>query len=128
MHLKRLKFLVVALVALLQCALPLIHAHAHETPGTHHVHIHGDELGAAVPAPAATPEIKVPATASPAIGVSQEFKRDTSLLPVIGFLVAVFLAAAFIGRTVLFPRKQRAALAAPLHSRPPATAPPARAA
>lgn len=122
-----LKFLVVAFVALLQCCLPLIHghAHAHEMPGPHHVHIHGDGLGMA--GSAAMPEIKAPGDYSPAIGVSEEFKRDFFLLPVPGIIAILFLAAAGQSRRALQPRDAHGCVATPLHGRPPATAPPARA-
>lgn len=126
MHLSRLKFLMVALLALLQCVLPLIHGHAdaREAPGTHHVHFHADEFSPELPSASATPEFTMPGERSPAIGVSQEFKRDSFLLPIIGFIVAVFVAAALASRHVFFPRTRSTLIATRLRTRPPATAPP----
>ena len=124
MFLSRIKFIVVACVALLQCFVPLIHAHAHEVPGKYHVHIHADELDTAQRAPGAMPEMNAPDSASMAIGVSQEFKRDFFLLPILGLIVVVFLLAAVVGRHVFSRRLSCAAKGISAHSRPPATAPP----
>jgi small neutral amino acid transporter SnatA (MarC family) len=122
----RFKFLVVAFVALLQCFAPLIHAHAHAhgVPGDHHVHIHASELDALAPAPSATPEATVPDSTSTAIGVSQEFKRDFILLPVLGLIVVAFLLAAVVSRRIPSPHRHCAVKRTLPHSRPPATAPP----
>jgi hypothetical protein len=126
MVLPRIKFLVVALVALLQCFAPLIHAHAHahEVPGNYHVHFHAPELDAGASEPSATPEATVPDSTSAAIGVSQEFKRDFVLLPILGLIVVAFLLAAVVRRHTPSLRRQRAAKRTLLHSHPPATAPP----
>ena len=128
MQFSRFKFLVIAFVALLQCFVPLIHAHAHDAGGQNHVHFHADAFSPQLLTAAATPEFTAPADASPAIGVSQEFKRDGFLLPVLGLMVVMFLAAAGVTRVAFPPRKQHVVLRTPFHGRPPATAPPKRAA
>lgn len=125
MVLPRIKFLVVVFVALLQCFAPLIHAHAHahEVPGNYHVHFHAPELDAASE-PSATPEATVPDSTSAAIGVSQEFKRDFFLLPILGLIVVAFLLTAVVSRHVPSLRRQPTANRTLPHSHPPATAPP----
>lgn len=75
------KFLVVALVAGLQCFAPVIHAHAHEheSPANHDIHFHGDETGVVA---GAAPDVQVIGVArqhGPAIGVAKEYKRDNTL-------------------------------------------------
>lgn len=128
--------MLVALLAMLQCLAPLIHGHilghdgeaAHKVPARFYAHIHADEFAPELPGTSAMPAFTTSADESPAIGVSQEFKQDHFLLPVLGFLVAVLLLAATWGRGCVLPRKPCPAIRTTLHSRPPATAPPVRAA
>lgn len=124
MRFLRIRFIIVACIALLQCFAPLIHAHAHEVPGEAHVHIHADELDIPAQAPGATPRIKAPDSTSTAIGVSQEFKRDFFLLPILGLIVVAFLLADVVSRHVPSLRRQPAPKRTLPHSHPPATAPP----
>ena len=69
------KFLVVLLVASLQCVAPLIHAHTNGVPGTHDIHSHGEETGAA----ANIQVLDVDQHHGQAIGVAKEYKRDYTL-------------------------------------------------
>ena len=69
------KFLVVVLVASLQCFAPLIHAHTNGVPSDHDIHTHGEETGA-VPSVQA---LDVDQHHGQAIGVAKEFKRDYTL-------------------------------------------------
>jgi hypothetical protein len=132
----RFKFPLVVLIALLQCLAPLIHAHvlghddaaAYDAPGRFHAHIHADEFAPALLSAPAAPAFTSQGDESPAIGVSQEFKQDHFLLPILGLMVAVFLLAAACPQALVFPRIVRSAARAASYRRPPATAPPARAA
>lgn len=132
----RLKFPLVAFLALLQCLVPLIHghlggqsgAHAHEGPGGVYAHVHADEFNPERLSASGKPALTAASDEAPAIGVSQEFKRDHFVLPILGCIVAIFLVAAFRGRTAVFRRAVRPMFRMVFHSRPPATAPPARAA
>ncbi|MBT9613524.1 MAG: hypothetical protein IV108_09710 [Burkholderiales bacterium] len=69
------KFLVVVLVAGLQCFAPLIHAHTNGVPGDHDIHAHGEETGAA----ASVQALDVDHHHGQAIGVAKEYKRDYTL-------------------------------------------------
>jgi len=69
------KFLVVLLVATLQCVAPLIHAHTNGVPGNHDIHTHGEEASA-VPSVQA---LEVDQHHGQAIGVAKEYKRDYTL-------------------------------------------------
>lgn len=134
MRLNHFKFLLVALLALLQCLAPLIHGHlgghadAHEGIGEFYAHFHADEFNTALASASDTPAFTAASDETPAIGVSQEFRQDNFLLPILGFVVAVFLVAVSRKRPAVFPRVLRTAIRTVFHSRPPATAPPARAA
>ena len=73
------KFLVVTLIAGLQCFAPLIHAHTRGVPADHDIHFHGDETGVVA---GAAPDVQVIGVAQqhgPAIGVAKEYKRDNTL-------------------------------------------------
>ncbi len=130
------KFLLVGLLALLQCLAPLIHGHmlghddaaAYEAPGRFYAHIHADEFAPELLSAAAAPAFTLQADESPAIGVSQEFKQDNFLLPILGFFVALFLLAATRPQAFLAPRLFRPLVRAVPYRRPPATAPPVPAA
>jgi hypothetical protein len=70
------KFLVVVLVACLQCVAPLIHAHTSGVPGHHDTHTHGEETSAA----ASVQALDVDHHHGQSIGVAKEYKRDYTLL------------------------------------------------
>jgi hypothetical protein len=123
---RRIKVVIVACIALLQCLVPLIHAHAHEV-GKYHVHIHVDELNASAE-PGGMSTIKAPDGESAAIGVTQEFKRDFFWLPILGALVLLFLLSVLPGRYILPALRSRPSNPSSPHHRPPATAPPVRSA
>ena len=95
-----LKFLVVLLVASLQCFAPLIHAHTHGVPANHDIHMHGDEAGMIVDGAPSFHVVGAEQHHGPAIGVAKEFKRDYTLpsfdVPALGRLVALPHTAAFI--------------------------------
>lgn len=69
------KFLLVLLVASLQCVAPLIHAHTNAAPGNHDIHTHGEETSAA----ASIQALDADHHHSQAIGVAKEYKRDYTL-------------------------------------------------
>lgn len=69
------KFLVVVLVATLQCVSPLIHAHADIVPGNHDIHLHNDETYAVPSVQAFDADHRHGQT----IGVAKEYKRDYTL-------------------------------------------------
>lgn len=123
----RPRILLVAFIALLQCFVPLIHAHAHEM-GPSHIHSHVFEPNAGKHAHSASSEIKASTSTSAAIGVSSEYKRERFLLPIIGAIAAVFLAAVATKRRIYFSPARRPAVRSLFHNRPPATAPPVLAA
>ena len=125
MSFRPLKMLIVTCIALLQCLVPLIHAHAHEVAGMQHVHIHLEGLGAGAQ-PAANQAIQASDVESAAIGVTQEFKRDHFLLPILGAAVAIILLVALVSRSTLPPFRAWRGNPSPLYCRPPATAPPAQ--
>jgi hypothetical protein len=128
MRARSLKVFILALVTFLQCLSPLIHAHAREASATGHAHFHLDDLALADHASAAGVVIAPAGHHSAAIGVSQEFKRDFPLLPVVVFVALLFFAAGAPRRVRPLRTERSGFVAAPLHSRPPATAPPVRAA
>lgn len=90
------KFLVILLVASLQCFAPLIHAHTNAAPGSHDIHTHGEETGAA----ASVQALDADHHHGQAIGVAKEYKRDFTLpffdaavlIPAISFPQTVSLA------------------------------------
>lgn len=69
------KFLVVVLVAGLQCFAPLIHAHTNGVPGDHDIHSHDKETSAA----ASVQVLDADHHHGQAIGVVKEYKRDYTL-------------------------------------------------
>ncbi len=69
------KFLVVLLVASLQCAAPLIHAHTNGVPGNHDIHSHDKETSVAV----SVQVLDADHHHGQAIGVAKEYKRDYTL-------------------------------------------------
>ncbi|MDP1680368.1 MAG: hypothetical protein Q8L39_01145 [Burkholderiales bacterium] len=70
------KFLVVVLVASLQCVAPLIHAHTNGVPGHHDTHMLDEEKGAV----ASVQALDVDHHHGQSIGVAKEYKRDSTLL------------------------------------------------
>lgn len=128
----RLKFLVVALVALLQCFAPLIHGHAnaHELDGVSHVHLHGDVVEVIEQVPGATPAVDKAHDHTPAIGVAKEFKRDgffTLLIQAV-LIGSALILLAVAARAGFHSRGHRREPKASPHAHPPATAPPGGAA
>lgn len=71
-HLK--KYFLVLLLALLQCLMPLLHAHAGGLHASSHVHVHFE--GISLHPPAQVPEFSVDLSEMPAVCAASEFKRD----------------------------------------------------
>jgi len=125
----RNKFVLILLLALLQCFAPLLHAHTHASFATNGVHIDGmDELAVADSGkPAFTEEGGHDA---PAITMAQEYRQDgTIALPDVD--LAVLAAPALSLSTVFFRMPFLAVSLATLlpggplvHSRPFSQAPP----
>ena len=82
------KFLVVVLVASLQCFAPLIHAHTNSAPDNHTIHTHGEEASAT----ANIEVLDVDQHHGQTIGVAKEYKRDYTL----PLFDAVVLASAIL--------------------------------
>lgn len=134
MSLRPLKLLVVMLVALLQCFVPLLHAHAHtqayahqHVDGVDHVHVNGVLLESDQADSHAMPEMKAPHDHPQAIGMSEEFKRDGfGALLLQAALVTCLLIAVFAvsRRAIKLAEPSTPVLKRSPHYRPPATAPP----
>jgi len=95
-----LKFLVVLLVASLQCVAPLIHAHTHEAPTGHDIHMHGDETGMVADGAPSLHVVGAEQHHGPTIGVAKEYKRDYTLpffdVSALGQLLALPYPVAFV--------------------------------
>ena len=117
------KFLVLTLVACLQCFAPLIHAHTHGVPASHDIHFHGDETGFVAGPVSNVQVIGVAQQHGPAIGVAKEYKRGY-MLP--SFDVSALGRLVALPHTVLFVPDFRRAFFAPgiRFTRPSAQAPP----
>lgn len=77
MFTSRNKFVLLLLLALLQCFAPLLHAHAHGSAVVSGVHIDGmDELHAA---DSGTPVLTAERENSPAIAMAQEYRQDSTI-------------------------------------------------
>ena len=112
------KFLVVMLVASLQCFAPLLHAHTNGVPGNHDIHTHGEETSTA----ASVQVLDADHHHGQAIGVAKEFKRDYTL-PF--FDAAVLVPALSLPQTVSLAPDSWRSFAAPgiRFTRPAAQAP-----
>lgn len=112
------KFLVILLVASLQCFAPLIHAHTNSTPHDHVIHVHSDATSAS----AAIDVVDVDHQHGEAIGVAKEYKRDYSLLLFAAALLAAMWALPAT-RLVIRVFYQRYSLPPRRHSPPSPQAP-----
>ncbi len=120
-----------ALIALLQCFVPLIHAHAHEVdhePQHAHLHLHVFNLDTGADEAHAESELKASTSLPSTVGVASEYKREPTLLPIIATTGVVFPAAAHRAWRPVLPSVQHPPAGMPYRAKPPATAPPALAA
>jgi hypothetical protein len=69
------KYFLVLLLALLQCLMPLLHAHAGGLHVSSHVHMHIEGINLHHPAQA--PEFTVDLSELPVVCAASEFKRDS---------------------------------------------------
>lgn len=128
MSANRNKFVLLLLLALLQCFAPLLHAHAHGSSVVAGVHIDG--VGDLLVADSGKPAFMEERVEAPAITMAQEYRKDSTIAlpdvdqPVLAAPVssltavsfpAPFLAASFV---TLFPGGEL------VHSRPFSQAPP----
>ncbi|MDO9063855.1 MAG: hypothetical protein Q7U25_01445 [Sulfuricella sp.] len=65
-------------LTLLQCLVPLLHAHAGGLHVTSHVHVHADGLKLSASHPAHEQELKADLSESPVVGAVSEFRRDSA--------------------------------------------------
>lgn len=121
----RTRILLIACIALLQCLVPLIHAHAHEVDhGPQHVHLHLFDLDAGAQAPHTASESKVSASLPGTVSVVGECKHELPFEPVLVASAMAFPALAHEGLRPVFPPTRHTPARGRFHSRPPATAPP----
>lgn len=79
----RNRFLVLFLLALLQCFAPLLHAHAHGISVEGKVHIHGEGevpvLASPIHEHPALPSFMADHDEAPVIAMAQEFRQDSTI-------------------------------------------------
>ncbi len=127
MIINRIKTLLIACIALLQCLLPLVHAHAHEAghdPQHAHMHLHVFNLDTGAREIHSESELKASTGIPGTVGVASEYKRELSLLPIVAANGVIFPVAARQGWRPIFPPVQHPHARNPCRTRPPATAPP----
>lgn len=76
----RLKVFLIQLLVLLQCLVPLLHAHAQGVSIESGIHIHVDYLPLVLPLVDKSKCDAITVVDAPAIGITQEIKRDQLLL------------------------------------------------
>lgn len=125
-----LKTLLIVCIALPQCFLPLVHAHAHE--GSHdprhtHVHLHVFNLDTSVQELHAESGLQASTSLPDTVGSAGEYKRELSLLPIVAAYWMIFPAAVRQGWHPAFPAVRHRHARSLYRANPPATAPPAQA-
>lgn len=80
MSTNRNKFVLVILLALLQCFAPLLHAHAHGQSVAGGVHMHGDvdRLFADTASPG-TPNLLAERVDAPVVAMAREYRQDSAI-------------------------------------------------
>lgn len=123
----RISALLIACIALLQCFVPLIHAHAHEPthgPQHAHVHLHIFNLDTGAQEIHSESELKASTNIPSTVGIASEYKRELSLLPILAATGVILPVARHQGWRPIFPPVQHPHARNPHRTRPPATAPP----
>jgi hypothetical protein len=126
-----IKTLLIACIALLQCFLPLVHAHAYEAghDSRHaHVHLHVFNLDTGVQEPHSESELKASTSLPGTVGVASEYKRELSLLPIVAANGVIFPVAVRQGWHPAFPAVRGLPARSLYRANPPATAPPSQSA
>lgn len=124
-----IKTLLIACIALLQCFLPLVHAHSHEAghDSQHaHVHLHVFNLDTGAQEIHSESELKASTSLPSTVGVASECKRELSLLPIVALNGVIFPVAVRQGWRPVFPAVWHRPARSLYRAKPPATAPPAQ--